>query len=588
MPRNENLPDASVDDVPDTSLAAQVAALARHGLYCRIRSRFRRIAGGTRHTHNRLSPAREQQLGMPDSRPPLRLRARYCRQATENRQRLNIESSPSTAPVLPAMDLPGPIILSDHSSTSLGRPIEESRTPSPQVTTNDHPFFTSSNVSLSSQYATQGRGRTPELRALRRDLADLRDAIMCGLAILENDPHTAGVRTLDIEESTCAQVLSSRLGHDDVTEEWQTVPSAVPAGEGASGVGVSGLYPPTQDAASLSGLGLYLATTDDQAIPEDEAPAPITSSHSRVNHASEASVAAPIVNEGDHILSVRQPSGNSKAAVAAATVASHQQPHTEVTDSSYFIPTLVGLGKASLACAGGLELIIDVGTTSEVENCPMILFWGDLDNALEQLPDLCEPYTKGLTQLFMRLRRSRDRQDYEIMNRVMLRLEECLFGLFAIHIIMDEKGSLGNMDQDTFLDCLPHLRYLRIEGQATRSHFMLFPLHNLRQLDIMAKTSSNEVMELIHQAKMLDVLLLDFYDGVQTQTNIELGHDLVPHDVRFPPAMHITADNPTALLPCFVAALSTTTDLRLTVTGHECPAEVAALFVPPRRWFLDI
>ncbi|TRM70503.1 hypothetical protein BD626DRAFT_564128 [Schizophyllum amplum] len=583
MPRNENPRNASVDDVPDTPLAAQVAALARHGLYCRIRSHIRRIARGIRHNHDRFSPARDQQLESPDSRSSLRRCARYWgrRQATENQRPMDVDTTPSSAPALPEMDLPGPAIFSNESLTSLGHAVEMYSGPSPQVSTNEYPP------------STQGSGRTSELRALRRDLVSLRDAITRGLAKLEDDPHTAGVRTLDIEESTCSQVLSSRLGPDDVPEGWQTVSSARATGERTSGA--SGLCPATQDTVSLSGLGLYLTTTDDQAILHGDGAALVSSSaglnaHPDVSQGPEAVASLDVPDVAG--ANAPRPSSDDSDADPPAIEASPSWRHaTDILDEAS-IPTFVGVEKADPAYAGGLKLVIDVGASSEVNRLGR-LFYGDFDDALILLPGICELRKIRLTQLYLRIGQSQDRQQQDTMSRVMVRLVNYLRCFLAIQLIMDQEHSnVRDMHEEAFRGDFTQLRYLRMEGFAKIGRFACFPLCNIRQLDVAVEMSSHELLSLISRAKNLDVLKLHYYrvqagrarpenpvlddnfDGIQTT------------EVRYPPAMYIATNMPADLMPC-IRAYPRSADLRLTVVNGPCPAELVDLFACRPSWSLE-
>lgn len=266
------------------------------------------------------------------------------------------------------------------------------------------------------------------------------------------------------------------------------------------------------------------------------------------------------------------------------------QSRNEVASNDDYLPTFVGISKAaSLADMGHLKLVIDVGTRRRVDGCERKLFWGDFDDAVHMLPALCEPHKTRLTQLYLRIRRSQDRSDRDVMDTLMLSLKDYLFGIFAVHVIMDADDDLGDKNHN-FHDYLPHLGHLCIEGQTTASRFMCFPLRGLRRIDVVVKMSFNEILEILDQAEGLDLLVLDFHSGRGDSSNPTHTMDsLWPtlQDVRLPPAIHITADDPTALLPYFRAA-SSTTDLRLIVTGNECPAEVAELFVYPRLWKLDV
>ncbi|TRM70493.1 hypothetical protein BD626DRAFT_477638 [Schizophyllum amplum] len=50
--------------------------------------------------------------------------------------------------------------------------------------------------------------------------------------------------------------------------------------------------------------------------------------------------------------------------------------------------------------------------------------------------------------------------------------------------------------------------------------------------------------------------------------------------------MHVIADDPSTLFPYFQAASTATEDLRLTVTGPDCPIALMNLFIRC-GWWLD-
>ncbi|KAL1712207.1 hypothetical protein EV715DRAFT_297278 [Schizophyllum commune] len=256
-----------------------------------------------------------------------------------------------------------------------------------------------------------------------------------------------------------------------------------------------------------------------------------------------------------------------------------QAAQAQVTTEDDPIWTLIGCRTTQEFCPGTLQLVIDVDTDGEVGDC-QVLLRADFDKAMECLPMICEDREVNLTQLHLRIGRSQDRHGEDTMLRVMRCLKPYLRFFSAVHLHLKEEGEV-NCGSDRFID-FSHLLSLRVEGQATLDHFLLFPLQDLRQLDIHAKISPADILELIDLSKKLDVLILDFHGD-------PFAHPELPNlpGVRFPPTMFIMADYPTGILPHLRAAASTTFDVRLTVS-RSCSPDVKTLFSLHDRWLLKI
>ncbi|KAL1676237.1 hypothetical protein EV122DRAFT_253408 [Schizophyllum commune] len=289
------------------------------------------------------------------------------------------------------------------------------------------------------------------------------------------------------------------------------------------------------------------------------------------SYASAADPASPSPPAEDG--SVDNPESTGQAAQAQATI--DDDP----------IWTVIGCRTTQEFCPGTLQLVIDVDTDGEVGDC-QVLLRDDFDKAMERLPDICEARKIKLSHLHLRIGRAQDRHGQDTMLRVMRCLKPYLRFFYGVHLDMQE-GSNGELNDTKQFAEFSHLLSLRVEGQATLSHFLLFPLHRLRYLHIKAEIDSDAILRIIGLAKTLEVLTLDF-DSEHSASGPPPTR-LRTQDVRFPPFMFITADDPKELAPHLSAAESMSTDVRLTVSRSDsCDDDVRQLFSRHAHWLLRV
>ncbi|KAL1692111.1 hypothetical protein GGG16DRAFT_112433 [Schizophyllum commune] len=262
-----------------------------------------------------------------------------------------------------------------------------------------------------------------------------------------------------------------------------------------------------------------------------------------------------------------------------------QAAQAQATTEDDPIWTLIGCRTTQELCPGNLQLVVDVDTDGEVGDCQVVLR-ADFDKAMERLPWICEARKINLTQLHLRIGRAQDRHGQNTMLRVMRCLKPYLRFFSAVHLDMQEGSNDELNDTKQFAE-FSHLLSLRVEGQATLSHFLLFPLHRLRYLHIKAEIDSDAILRIIGLAKTLEVLTLDF-DSEHSASGPPPTR-LRTQDVRFPPVMFITADDPQELIPHLSAAESMSTDVRLTVSrSGSCNDDVRRLFSRHAHWLLRV
>ncbi|KAI5885368.1 uncharacterized protein SCHCODRAFT_01164471 [Schizophyllum commune H4-8] len=217
--------------------------------------------------------------------------------------------------------------------------------------------------------------------------------------------------------------------------------------------------------------------------------------------------------------------------------------HVQATTEDDPIWTLVGCRTTKELCPGALQLVIDAGTDGEVGDC-QVLLRADFNEAMERLPGICEPRKIWLSQLHLRIGRAQDRQGEDTMLRVMRCLKPYLRFFSAVHLDLKQECDVDLDSSGRFTE-FSHLLSLRIEGQANLNHFLSFPLHNLRYLDIKVELDSYSILKIIDLSKTLEVLTLDYASehsagGTRPTKSRTQG-------VRFPPAMFITTDDPKEL-----------------------------------------
>ncbi|KAL1676240.1 hypothetical protein EV122DRAFT_216843 [Schizophyllum commune] len=236
---------------------------------------------------------------------------------------------------------------------------------------------------------------------------------------------------------------------------------------------------------------------------------------------------------------------------------------------------------------GTLRLVIDVGTDGEIHDGDKLLFLGDLDGALDRLPEICAERKIEWTHLYLRIRKP-VYKGQDSMLKIMRCLRPYLRCFSGARLIMDEVLKIDAAEH--FRDDFARLLFLSLEGKATKEHALLFPLNQLRYLNLSSQMEFGEMIQVIYRSQMLDFLKLGYQ---KDHGHRHIAHSdaviTLPHHITFPYAMDITTNDTNSFLPSLRAAELTTTDLRLKVTADlaSCSTEVKALFARNDGWMLS-
>ncbi|KAL1755890.1 hypothetical protein FB107DRAFT_290569 [Schizophyllum commune] len=265
--------------------------------------------------------------------------------------------------------------------------------------------------------------------------------------------------------------------------------------------------------------------------------------------------------------------------------------NTQLGPPDVSIPTFVGRGRASKFCFSGSTFVVDVGMKGETDDYDQTFLINNFADVVHQLPVLFKPVREEMTQLYLRIGILTDEGGKDTMARIMYHLQPFLPFFFAVHVDMDVKQDTGDLsDTGVLHGYLPNLSSLHIEGSAAIYRSYCFPLSRLRQLNIKLALTAFELLDIIDQSKNLDVLVVEFpnnqqdnrHDGDEAADAVQM---LRPQNVRFPPVLRITINDPTMLISQIEAAQQSTRDFRLTLRG-PCPSVVKETFALHACWRL--
>ncbi|KAL1692097.1 hypothetical protein GGG16DRAFT_124313 [Schizophyllum commune] len=257
---------------------------------------------------------------------------------------------------------------------------------------------------------------------------------------------------------------------------------------------------------------------------------------------------------------------------------------TQLVPPDVSIPTFVGRGRATKFCSNGSTFVVDVGMKGDVGDYDRNYLVGDFANAVNRLQTTLEDHHAEMTQLYLRVGRLTDRGGQDTMATIMDHLRPFLHCFFAVHIDIGVNKDAGNLgDTQVFHDCMSNLSSLYITGNAAICRSYRFPLNQLRQLNIKVALTAFELLDIIDQSKNLDVLVVEFPKNLTLRKSDNADDMLNPRNVRFPPSLHITVDDPTMLIPQIHAAQTSTKNFRLRVRG-PCPPIIKDIFALHAQW----
>ncbi|KAL1754962.1 hypothetical protein FB107DRAFT_275334 [Schizophyllum commune] len=263
-----------------------------------------------------------------------------------------------------------------------------------------------------------------------------------------------------------------------------------------------------------------------------------------------------------------------------STAANAQAEFTTEDDPTW---TLIVCRPTSELFPGTLQLVIDVGTDGQVQNGDKVLFLGDLEGATSRLPGICAEREIEWSQLYLRIRKPvYKRQDS--MLRVMDCLRPYLRCFLMVRFIMDEAHHINSSGH--FRADFSRLLFLSVEGKASKDRALLFPLNQLRYLNLSSQMGVTEMFQIIAAAQKLDLLQLQHQKELANRHTTTAVPVALPQNVVFPPSMRITTNDPDSFLLCLRVAESTTTDLRLKMEGGpaSCSNELKTVLSRHDGW----
>ncbi|KAL1676223.1 hypothetical protein EV122DRAFT_280335 [Schizophyllum commune] len=255
----------------------------------------------------------------------------------------------------------------------------------------------------------------------------------------------------------------------------------------------------------------------------------------------------------------------------------------ELTIEDDPIWTLIVCRPTSELFPENLQLAIDVGTDGQVQNGDKVLFLGDLEGATSRLPGICAEREIEWSQLYLRIRKPvYKRQDS--MLRVMDCLRPYLRCFLMVRFIMDEAHHINSSGH--FRADFSRLLFLSVEGKASKDRALLFPLNQLRYLNLSSQMGITEMIQIIAAAQKLDLLQLQHQKELANRHTTTAMPVVLPQNVVFPPSMRITTNDPDSFLLCLRVAESTTTDLRLRMEGGpaSCSNELKTVLSRHDGW----
>ncbi|KAL1731720.1 hypothetical protein EV714DRAFT_283245 [Schizophyllum commune] len=285
------------------------------------------------------------------------------------------------------------------------------------------------------------------------------------------------------------------------------------------------------------------------------------------------------------------PSSSGEDSAAQDDALLQSGDNTQLVPPVVSIPTFVGRGRAGKFCFSGSTFVVDVGMKGETDDYDQTFLINNFADVVHQLPVLFKPVREEMTQLYLRIGILTDEGGKDTMARIMYHLQPFLPFFFAVHVDMDVKQDTGDLsDTGVLHGYLPNLSSLHIEGSAAIYRSYCFPLSRLRQLNIKLALTAFELLDIIDQSKNLDVLVVEFpnnqqdnrHDGDEAADAVQM---LRPQNVRFPPVLRITINDPTMLISQIEAAQQSTRDFRLTLRG-PCPSVVKETFALHACWRL--
>ncbi|KAL1731708.1 hypothetical protein EV714DRAFT_271506 [Schizophyllum commune] len=233
---------------------------------------------------------------------------------------------------------------------------------------------------------------------------------------------------------------------------------------------------PVRDPADLPSSSRPPTAASQEARPEDAGEQDGSATGTDVGPEDESSAFAadpaspsPPADDG----SIDNP--DSTAANAQAELTTEEDP----------IWTLIVCRPTSELFPGTLQLVIDVGTDGQVQNGDKVLFLGDLEGATSRLPGICAEREIEWSQLYLRIRKPvYKRQDS--MLRVMDCLRPHLRCFLMVRFIMDEAHKIDSSEH--FRADFSRLLFLSVEGKVSKDRALLFPLNQLRYLNLSSVT----------------------------------------------------------------------------------------------------
>ncbi|KAI4521208.1 hypothetical protein K525DRAFT_247945 [Schizophyllum commune Loenen D] len=328
---------------------------------------------------------------------------------------------------------------------------------------------------------------------------------------------------------------------------------------------------------------------DSAALPSESRPLIVAAQEAKLEDAEEQDGRATGIDVGpedERSASAADPASPSSPADDASidnpdSTAANAQ--AELTTEDDPIWTLIVCRPTSELFPGTLQLVIDVGTDGQVQNGDKVLFLGDLEGATSQLPGICAEREIEWSQLYLRIRKPvYKRQDS--MLRVMECLRPYLRCFLMVRFIMDEAHKIDSSEH--FRADFSRLLFLSVEGKAFKDRALLFPLNQLRYLNLSSQMGITEMIQIIAAAQKLDLLQLKHQQELANRHTATAMPVALPQNVVFPPSMRITTNDPDSFLLCLRVAESTTTDLRLRMEGGpaSCSNELKTVLSRHEGW----
>lgn len=221
----------------------------------------------------------------------------------------------------------------------------------------------------------------------------------------------------------------------------------------------------------------------------------------------------------------------------------------------------------------GQQLYVHVGSKRDCRRCAHGGEAKLLDEALRHLLRLCKDHRHDLTQLKLKVFHSQVRGGaYDTCDSLLAVLMHLEARLACFHSIDIEYAGRGKGVIQALPDlhriCATHtalsgLQHLKLWGHVDIQQVLMFPLAQLRHLEIYAGVSEQDLTLLMHKCETLDVLIISCASTTQAKLKEVLGDSAVPAAVHFPPVMHITAEY---LNPVFLLHIPSTVHLRLSMS----------------------